>query len=66
MLLVGWLRRYDVARFGQLVRAVQDNRDFEIAFWDVYGKASASQLAPFFDAAQNGDNIGLTPDADAR
>jgi hypothetical protein len=49
MLLVGWLRAQDEARFRQLVLAVQDNADFEIAFWDVYGQAPATRLAGFFD-----------------
>lgn len=49
MLLVGWLRAQDEARFRQLVLAVQDNADFEIAFWDAYGQAPATRLAGFFD-----------------
>ncbi|MFZ3175058.1 MAG: hypothetical protein WA146_09200 [Thiobacillus sp.] len=49
MLLVGWLRAHDEARFRQLVLAVQDNADFEIAFWDAYGQAPAARLAGFFD-----------------
>lgn len=49
MLLVGWLRAQDEARFRQLVLAVQDNADFEIAFWDTYGQAPATRLAGFFD-----------------
>ena len=53
MLLVGWLKAQDEARFRQLALAVQDNADFEIAFWGIYGQAPASQLAGFFDSAQN-------------
>jgi hypothetical protein len=49
MLLVGWLRAQDEARFRQLALAVQGNADFEIAFWDVYGQAPATRLAGFFD-----------------
>jgi len=49
MLLVGWLRAQDEARFRQLALAVQDNTDFEIAFWDAYGQAPATRLAGFFD-----------------
>ena len=49
MLLVGWLRAQDEARFRQLALAVQDNADFEIAFWDAYGQAPATRLAGFFD-----------------
>lgn len=58
MLLVGWLRAQDEARFRQLVLAVQDNTDFEIAFWDVYGQAPAQRLAGFFDDVL-GDNRPL-------
>ncbi len=55
MLLVGWLKAQDEARFRQLVLAVQANADFEIAFWDVYGQAPADRLAGFFDGVL-GDN----------
>ena len=51
MLLVGWLRAQDEARFKALVLAVQDNTDFEIAFWDIYGQAPTTRLAGFFDGA---------------
>ncbi len=51
MLLVGWLRAQDEARFKALVLAVQDNTDFEIAFWNTYGQAPAARLAGFFDGA---------------
>ena len=53
MLLVGWLRAHDEARFRQLALAVQDNADFEIAFWDLYGQSPATRLAGFFDGALN-------------
>ncbi len=49
MLLVGWLKAQDEARFRQLALAVQANTDFEIAFWNVYGQAPATRLAGFFD-----------------
>jgi hypothetical protein len=49
MLLVGWLKAQDEARFRQLALALQDQADFEIAFWDVYGMAPATRLAGFFD-----------------
>ncbi len=49
MLLVGWLKAQDEARFRDLALAVQDNADFEIAFWDIYGQAPATRLAGFFD-----------------
>lgn len=48
MLLVGWLKAQDEARFRQLALAVQGNADFEIAFWNVYGQAPAERLAGFF------------------
>jgi len=51
MLLVGWLRAQDEARFRELVLAVQDNADFELAFWNLYGEAPATRLAGFFDGA---------------
>jgi hypothetical protein len=53
MLLVGWLRAQDAARFRQLALAIQDNIDFAIAFWDVYGHAPTTRLAGFFDGALN-------------
>lgn len=55
MQLVGWLRAHDEARFRALVLAVQDNTDFEIAFWNVYGAAPATVLAGFYDGVL-GDN----------
>lgn len=55
MLLVGWLKAQDAARFRQLVLAVQDNADFEIAFWDIYGQSPATRLAGFYDSVI-GDN----------
>jgi len=49
LLLVGWLKAQDEARFRDLALAVQDNADFQIAFWDIYGQAPATRLAGFFD-----------------
>ncbi len=49
MLLVGWLKAQDEARFRQLVLAVQDNTDFHLAFWNIYGQSPAMRLAGFFD-----------------
>jgi hypothetical protein len=48
MLLVGWLKAQDEARFRALALAVQANTDFEIAFWDIYGQSPASRLAGFY------------------
>ena len=53
MLLVGWLKAQDETRFRQLALAVQDNTDFEIAFWNIYGQAPATRLAGFFDGVPN-------------
>ena len=49
MLLVGWLKAQDEARFRQLALAVQANTDFEIAFWDIYGQSPATRLAGFYE-----------------
>ena len=49
MLLVGWLKAQDEARFRQLALAVQNNTDFEIAFWDIYGQSPATRLAGFYE-----------------
>lgn len=57
MLLVGWLRTQDEARFKALVLAVQGNADFEIAFWDAYGQAPATQLAGFFDGVLSDNQV---------
>ncbi len=55
LMLVGWLKALDESRFRQLALAVQDNTDFEIAFWDIYGQAPATRLAGFYDGVL-GDN----------
>ena len=53
LLLVGWLKAQDEARFRALVLAIQDNTDFVIAFWNVYGEGPSTRLAGFFDAVQS-------------
>jgi hypothetical protein len=53
MLLVGWLKAQDATRFRQLVLAVQNNSDFEIAFWNIYGQSPATRLAAFYDGVQS-------------
>jgi hypothetical protein len=69
MLLVGWLKAQDEARFRDLVLAVQDNADFEIAFWNIYGQAPAVRLAGFFDgvlsepALHDNERIQAAPSA---
>lgn len=55
MLLVGWLRAQDEARFRELVLAIQDNADFDIAFWDIYGHAPDTRISVFYDSVP-GDN----------
>ena len=61
MLLVGWLKKQDEARFRQFALAVQNNTDFDIAFWDVYGKAPAAQLAGFYDEVSDNQPIQAAP-----
>lgn len=58
MLLVGWLRTQDEARFRAFALALQDNEDFDIAFWNVYGRAPVTELARFFDGVL-GDNHAI-------
>ena len=55
MLLVGWLKAQDEARFRALALAVQADTDFEIAFWNIYGQAPATRLSAFYDGVL-GDN----------
>lgn len=55
MLMVGWLKAHDEARFRAFVLALQDNEDFDIAFWNIYGKAPVSELSAFYDGVV-GDN----------
>lgn len=58
MLLVAWLRTHDEARFRAFALALQDNEDFDIAFWNVYGRAPVTELAGFFDGVL-GDNHAI-------
>ncbi|OZA30435.1 MAG: hypothetical protein B7X93_03340 [Hydrogenophilales bacterium 17-61-9] len=55
MLLVGWLKAQDEARFRDWVLAIQDNADFDIAFWNIYGQAPDTLLSVFYDGV-SGDN----------
>lgn len=48
MLLVGWLKAHDAMRFRALVLAIQDNADFDIAFWNLYGRAPYTQFLAFY------------------
>ncbi|MBT9567705.1 MAG: hypothetical protein IV085_05345 [Thiobacillus sp.] len=58
MLLVGWLKAHDEARFRAFVLALQNNEDFDIAFWNIYGKAPVSELSAFYDGVV-GDNHAI-------
>lgn len=64
MLMVGYLRTVDPGNFRALALALQDNQDFEIAFWNIYGAgpdrilANALQTSP-----QSGDNRAAAPSA---
>jgi hypothetical protein len=58
MLLVGWLKAQDEARFRALMLAVQANTDFEIAFWNIYGQAPATRFSAFYDGVL-GDNQSI-------
>lgn len=55
MLMVAQLRQKDPEAFRQLVLALQDNQDFEIAFWDIYGAGPDRILADAL-SGQSGDN----------
>ncbi len=70
MLLVGWLKTQDEARFRQLALAVQANTDFNLAFWNVYGQSPATRLAGFFDGvpreSPTSDDNDLTQAAPAK
>lgn len=49
MHLVGWLKNRQPDKFREFVLLVQDNMDFEIAFWQVYGAAPSTVLAGYFE-----------------
>lgn len=62
MLLVADLKRRDPARFRELALALQDNQDFEIAFWDIYGTGPDRTLAGALQPPpQSGDNRAAAP-----
>lgn len=63
LMLVGWLKAQDEERFRQLVLAVQNNTDFEIAFWDIYGEGPATRLAGFYDDVLGDNRIILAAPA---
>ncbi len=44
MLLVAKLKHMDEEKFDALIQAIQDNQDFYIAFWDIYGAGPGTIL----------------------
>jgi hypothetical protein len=60
MLLVQSLKQRDPERFRQLALAVQGNQDFEIAFWDIYGRGPESVLADAL-VPESSDNRAAAP-----
>lgn len=64
MLLVARLKQRDPARFRELALALQDNRDFEISFWNIYGAGPERILADALQTSpQSGDNGAASPSA---
>lgn len=64
MLLVKDLRQRDPQLFRELVLAVQDNQDFELVFWNIYGSGPDKVLANALQRnLQTGDNKAAAPSA---
>lgn len=64
MLLVAQLKQRDPDAFRRLVLALQDDQDFEIAFWSVYGSGPDQVLAGALQTfPQNSDNPAAAPSA---
>ncbi len=64
MLLVAKLKKRDPARFRELVLELQDNQDFEVAFWDTYGSGPGDVLAgALLSLPQRSDNRAAAPSA---
>lgn len=62
MLMVDQLKKRDPASFRSLVLALQDNQDFEIAFWNIYGAGPDRILAGALQTSpQSGDNRAAAP-----
>lgn len=57
MLLVGWLMARDESRFRAFVLALQNNEDFDIAFWNIYGKAPESELSAFYEGVVSDNHV---------
>jgi hypothetical protein len=60
LLLVTKLKHMDEEKFAAFIQAIQDNKDFQIAFWEIYGAGPESLLG----TALVRDNS--TPDNDDR
>lgn len=60
MLLVKSLKQQDDGRFRRLALALQNNQDFEIAFWDIYGAGPQTILADAL-VPESGDNKAAAP-----
>jgi hypothetical protein len=60
MLLVKSLKQQDAGRFRSLALALQNNQDFEIAFWDIYGAGPQTILADAL-VPESGDNKAAAP-----
>jgi hypothetical protein len=64
MLVVAHLKQMDPDGFRRLVMAVQDNQDFEISFWNIYGTGPERILANALQTSpQSGDNRAAAPSA---
>jgi hypothetical protein len=62
MLAVADLKQRDPASFRELALALQDNQDFEIAFWNIYGAGPGQVLAGVLQSSpQSGDNGAAAP-----
>jgi hypothetical protein len=64
MLLVAKLKRMDEARFAAFTQAIQNNEDFQIAFWDVYGAGPETILGTAWassDGNQERDSGAAAP-----
>jgi hypothetical protein len=62
MLLVAYLKQQAPDRFRELALALQDDQDFEIAFWDIYGAGPEQILAGALQTSpQSGDNRAAAP-----
>lgn len=61
LLLVARLKQKDEVKFAAFIHALEDNKDFQIAFWDIYGTGPETILG----TALVRDNTGSTIDDQA-